>query len=553
MNSELSKQELLLSDENIIGSQDFIERKKLVDIFSKLPIEFFSQLRHFQPQIGCLNACSICSKYAGCNVSYWNENRIRNVISALKFSSPKKDKPLIVWDRDNHISGVIFSYLDNDVGNYYYLDKFIKIVYEELGVKTRISTVGYSRHNVILNKVHKNISENSDYLNGVRLSFTPYEIGWSSNDSKKFSREEYTKDIANFLNIYKTYYKNVGSGSRKFCVELRYKPLVVNCNVYVFNYKGSFVICSGSYLYISCEKNIKFINTQINDPHVHRLSLNNKGHKFKKIKIAQKFEDVEDVLNYLKNNKCERHEEVTIFKVMNRDGEYYSVDPVLTDEGNDGVYIYPKTTTRKKSGYIITERFFLNELLKYKKSLGIKISGEYENATWKDIDNVLLNMKDKANEYKDNEYCRYDYILNEILPMLQAYRDALYLAKYPPKVFFDKKFTIDTGIICNLGRAIYEFKGLVSMENEPLTLNHERNYGLKNSTMTLENSAWRLSCGYDNTIIVEELKLSKTATNEGQVSYEKIIKLDDSDEKLTFSDIRNNNLIPGQKDVIDDN
>ncbi len=443
--------------------------------------------------------------------------------------------------------------MDNDVGNYYYLDKFVKLAYLELGVRTRISTVGYSRHNDVLNKMHKIISKNSNYLNGVRLSFTPYEIGWASKNDKKFSRLEYTKDIANFLNIYKTYYDDVGSGARKFCVELRYKPLVVNEKVYTFEYEGNFVICSGNYLYISCKKNITFINTQIENPYVHRLSLNNKGFIFKKVKVSQKFETYDDILYFLKDKKLAVEKEVTIFKVINRDGEYYSVDPILTDEGNEGVYIYPKTKNRKKSGYIITERFFLNELFKYRKNLEMKETNWYEKVTWKDVDNVLLQLKEKAIKYKVSEYYKCDYILNEMLPMLQAYRDALYLANYPPKVFFDKTFTIDTGIICNLGRAIYEFKGLVSIENEPLTLNHERNYGVNNSTMTLENTAWRLSCGYDDTIIVEELKLSETATNEGQVSYESIIKLDDNDEKLTYSDIKDNNLIPGQRDVLNGN
>lgn len=150
MESEKLEKELLLSDEKCINNEDLSERKYLVKRFLNFPTEFFSKLRHFQPQIGCLNACSICSKYAGCNVSYWNERRIRNVIAALKYSSPRKDKPSIVWDRDNHISGVIFSYLDNDVGNYYYLDRFIELAYLELGVKTRISTVGYSIVGIIL-------------------------------------------------------------------------------------------------------------------------------------------------------------------------------------------------------------------------------------------------------------------------------------------------------------------------------------------------------------------------------------------------------------------
>lgn len=116
--------EFLLSDEKEITEFDFQERKKLVEEFSKMPEDFFSKLRHFQPQIGCLNACKICSKFAGTTTEYWTESRQRNVIAALKYSVQKEDLPLIVWDRSEHRSGVIFSYLDNDIGNYFYLDKF---------------------------------------------------------------------------------------------------------------------------------------------------------------------------------------------------------------------------------------------------------------------------------------------------------------------------------------------------------------------------------------------------------------------------------------------
>ena len=206
------KHELLLSDELYISDSNYNERLKLKKVFLTMPEDFFSKLRHFQPQIGCLNACSICSKYASTNVSYWNEDRIRNVIAALKYSTPATELPLIVWDRKNHRNGVIFSYLDNDVGCYEYLDKFIEIAHRELGVRTRISTVGFSKYNQLLNEIHNNISINDSALAGVRLSFTPYEIGWVCNNNQ-YSRSEYKEDIINFLKIYKKYYEKVGSGS----------------------------------------------------------------------------------------------------------------------------------------------------------------------------------------------------------------------------------------------------------------------------------------------------------------------------------------------------
>ena len=130
--------------------------------------------------------------------------------------------------------------------------------------------------------------------------------------------------------------------------------------------------------------------------------------------------------------------------------------------------------------------------------------------------------------------------------MVSLYKEALKDANYAASSFIDKTFTIDTGIICNLGRAISEFKGLVSVEDEPLTLNHERNYGRINSKMTIEESAWRLSCDYNNNIIIQKLELSKTATEKGQVSYYKKIKLAESDIKLKFKDVNTNFLIPGQ-------
>ena len=132
------KTEYLLSDEREISEQDYMERKQLVSVFTNLPEDFFSKLRHLQPQVGCLNACKICSKFADPTVEFWTEERLRNIVSALKCSSPKKDAEtsIITYDRKEHRNSVVFPYLDNDVGNYPYLDKFVKIMKEELGVFT---------------------------------------------------------------------------------------------------------------------------------------------------------------------------------------------------------------------------------------------------------------------------------------------------------------------------------------------------------------------------------------------------------------------------------
>lgn len=174
------KNKILLSFENEVSEGDYKERVELVETFSRLPIEFFSKMRHLQPQIGCLNCCKICSKFASENMCYWNINRLHNVIASLKYvviNKYRKEKPYLAWDRKEHRVGVIFCYLDNDISNYEYLEEYIKLLYSELGVVTRISTVGYSRFNKKLNEMHKSISKLYNELGGVRLSFTPYEIG----------------------------------------------------------------------------------------------------------------------------------------------------------------------------------------------------------------------------------------------------------------------------------------------------------------------------------------------------------------------------------------
>ena len=102
-----------------------------------------------------------------------------------------------------------------------------------------------------------------------------------------------------------------------------------------------------------------------------------------------------------------------------------------------------------------------------------------------------------------NKTDKSSYIINEVLPMVNAYISALQEAGYTATDFFDPEFTIDTGIICNLGRAVEQFKGITLKVNEPLTPVHERNYGSYNSKMSKEGTAWRLSCDYNNKIVID--------------------------------------------------
>ena len=59
---------LLLFDENSIPLEDIKRRKELVELFQKLPRDFLSKMRCFQPQIGCSNKCGFCSQYSATKV-----------------------------------------------------------------------------------------------------------------------------------------------------------------------------------------------------------------------------------------------------------------------------------------------------------------------------------------------------------------------------------------------------------------------------------------------------------------------------------------------------
>ena len=529
--------ELLLRDEKNISIEDYEIRKKLYDIFMDLPENFVSKMRHLQPQVGCFNNCSFCSKFSVCKSEYWSLRSLRNIISALKYTSSNytKDDVLLAWDRKEHRIGVIFPYLNNDIAAYPYLYEFIDLCYKELGVRTRISTVGFSRHNKELNEMHNKIAKSDLFyaLAGVRLSISQYGRVWEDKNSNN-SLDEYSKDLANFLNIYKPYYEKFGSGSRKMCCELRFNPLVENSKVLVFKHDEKFIISTSNYLFISKKNNIKFEEAFIKDPYVHSIDLTTEPQEFYEYNLPFIAQSKDQIIEYIENNALKVEKQVEVYMFTNKDGIYYSIDPKLTQEGNYGINIYPETNIREKSGYIITERFFLNALYNFKKAKGYTLKESLNNTTYDDVESVINILKEYSTYYKENNKLeKSKYILEHIIPVIEVYVKALKEANYSSDVFFDKKFTIDTGIICNLGRAINLFKGLTKFINEPLTPTHERNYGRHSSTMKQENYVWLLGCDFHNNLLIEKLDLFNTASTEGQVSIRKRINIDGLNIKIS--------------------
>ncbi len=528
--------DFLLSDEKEISSSDYEIRKKLYEEFADLPVSFVSKMRHLQPQVGCFNRCSFCSKFSVCKSEYWTLSTLRNIISALKYTSQNytKDDLLLSWDRREHRVGVIFPYLNNDIAAYPYLDQYIDLCYKELGVRTRISTVGFSRYNKELNRVHQNIcSKELLYaLGGVRLSICQYGRVWEEAGENN-SLEDYTKDIANFLNIYKPYYEKFGSGSRKMCAEIRFSPLIQKRKVFVFSYHHKMVIATGNYFFISCGEDVSLKECHVIDPYKHSLKLSEEAVLFDEYHLNFEVSSEEEMIQYLDSNLLEVDRVVEVYLFENRDGIYYAINPKLSDDGNYSMNIYPKTDVRNESGYIITERFFLNALYNFKKKRGVRLRDSISNTTFEDTEEVLSILKEYAAYYEEmGKQEKHDYILEHVIPLIEVYIKALKLAGYSSDVFFDKNFTIDTGMICNLGRAIHLFQGLTSFINEPLTPIHERNYGRHCSTMKQENYGWLLGCDFNQTLLIEKLDFFNTASSEGQVSFRKKIVMDHFNDKI---------------------
>ncbi len=284
---------------------------------------------------------------------------------------------------------------------------------------------------------------------------------------------------------------------------------------------------------IYSDENISLEECYVSDPYKHSLQLSQEAVLFNEYHLSFNVSSEDEMIQYLDSNVLNVDRVVEMYLFKNRDGIYYSLNPKLTQDGNYSMNIYPKTEERMKSGYIITERFFLNALYNFKKKRGYLLRDSISNTSFEDTEEVLSILREYATYYEElGKIEKHDYILEHVIPLIEIYIEALKLSGYSSDVFFDKNFTIDTGMICNLGRAVHLFQGLTSYINEPLTPIHERNYGRHCSTMKQENYGWLLGCDFNQTLLIEKLDFFNTASTEGQVSFRKKIVMDHFNDKI---------------------
>lgn len=448
-----------------------------------LPEEAFTRMRILQPEIGCGNVCADCSQLA--NPSIWSLtteglNHLMTSIATVADESAIK----LGYKRERH-PDTIFPYLDNDIGSYPFLSEFLQRLSQNFGIKAKMTTIGWSRHNQQLQEMHERINQkNLDALTAVSFSLTSYTRALRFGQ-KLTNPEDYIADLANALKTYQPAINSLGTGKESGCVTLRFKPLV---NSYEDglddNYIDEFhVIHSGPYLLISKKKqkppetSIIFsrdglVFDQPGLDYFVIISDNLTGkHKWKEVARSA----VHSLSNGDSLNLDGTVKESKLFLLSNSEGQYYALDPDFQEDGSfKGKFFYPKTEKRPRSGYNDSERYFLNSLIKYKKSLGLRSYDLLPNAKWEDVNGVIEILEKKVDELSKYDRKASEYIRDEVLLLVKTLKNVLQLAGYPPSYFFDPNFTVDTGQVLNQGRAIKDFKGIVVTPNLPTNPQHVR-------------------------------------------------------------------------------
>lgn len=528
----------LLEDEPAIPPGSMNARLMLYKQFKSIPQEVFSRLRHFQPQSGCFNKCSFCSQGAKSSIIEFSMENLINIIAVIKavclervFSPEQLSKivnfdtghlknpdvvrntPLVANGREDKY-GVIYCYLDNDPAIYSNIDEFARLLYDNLGVKTRIATVGFSRHNHAISRAFSNLSSTLRHcVAGVRLSISPYTYGWTEAGMRAgvTHRDEFEQDLVHFF----TTFKGVGS---LFSAELRFRPMIEIGELALTTYSGLHILAFKNFLYISDCALDNLPIASISDGFDHALKMDTPGLEVIQLEVDGTLENT--VNQYLHGDlfgiPCLLH------RLQNDDGIYFGINVERTSNGKCyAKFFYPKTLSRPNSGHIDGERYLLNAMIDTKS--------KKEHINWKDIDELILCLKNRAETLTVEFGFSSNYIINDIIPLVESYARVLKLAGYAASAFLDKELTVDTGQICNLGRAFHEYKSLASRQDLPMTPNHERAFG-KKGDLANEGTVFRLAPGVrqrisstsgrtnltEHEFIIEELDLSSTSSENGQ-------------------------------------
>ncbi|MFJ4689263.1 hypothetical protein [Streptomyces sp. NPDC088789] len=450
----------------------------LLEQLRALPEEAFTRVQYIAPQVGCFNRCAMCSQFAGRDTWGLTRDGLTGLLTALGHVAAERD--LAIASDRAHRPGVVFPYLDNDIGSYPHLDHYAALAHDVLKVKLRISTVGYSARSPHLTAMHKRLVEkHAGSVGGVRFSITPYTLGFTGQSGT--DRQAYIDDLASALRTYRPLLDALGHGATTAACELRFAPLVGITELTDTHADGHHVLAAGPHLLISRHRGSEPPETVIERLDEHTQPVYSRpGAVYLHVTSDHTQPCAPTVRAALADALTVPHRarEVRLHRFTNADGPYYAADPDFHADGSfTALHLYPATAVRPNSGYTDATRSFLNTLLARKRDHQLARRDDFEHATTADVHAVLDALAHQARHLDTIDAAAARHLDEQIRPLVAAYADILERAEYPPRLFFSPRFTIDTGQIVNQGRAQHLFRGLTGTNGEPMTPREARGYG----------------------------------------------------------------------------
>ncbi|MEU8717916.1 hypothetical protein [Streptomyces sp. NPDC048663] len=467
---------------------------RLLEQLRILPDDAFTRLQYAAPQVGCFNGCAMCSQGAGRDTWGLTRQGLTGLLTA--FGQIASERNLAVASGRIHRPKVIFPYLDNDIGSYPHLDLYAQIARDVLGVKLRVSTVGYSARSPQLTAMHERlVADFGDCFDGIRFSITPYTAGFASRFGTR--RDTYTTDLAAALRTYRPLLDALGHGAATAACELRFAPLIGIGELTDTVIAGRHVLAVGPHLLISLAP----AGGDLPETVIERLDTRTQpvysrpGAPYLHI-TADQARPTQETVQAALHQALEvphRARTVGLRRFTNADGPYYAADCDFHPDGTfTALHLYPATAIRPNSGYTDATRPLLNALLAHKRRHSIGRREEFTAATDTDVAAVLDTLAADARDLEAVDAAASAHVREQIHPQAAFYADVLRQAGYPPSLFFSRAFTIDTGQIVNQGRAQHLFRGLTGTNGEPMTPREERGFG-QASLSTVRGPIWRIT------------------------------------------------------------
>lgn len=453
--------------------------RKEIESAMRSVIQNMRRLQIFQSTVWCGNICAMCSQWAASGITRIESQSILDIFAGIK--------SCLIWITGSqklgelraHKPGVIFPYLDNDCWSDPNLWNMIQILWEDFWCHTRISTVGYSRHNKYLQKMHEKIVQKmSRFVDGVRVSITPY--------TAHFFTEDYAIDIANILSTYNHFIKQQWTWRDTFACEVRYPPFIELWEVETGLWEQRFYIRSGSYCFLATKPWITPNKNWINGIHSRRVSFAEAPLEWQLFKRENGISlNMDELVRGTVGGKS------LLYHLDNIDGSVYAVNPLFGEDGSfSAIHFLPKTESRKNSGILDSTRPFLNAMLEYKvRYFNIQPKNKLESD---DIQKFMIFLQAYIQQaWYTETYVK--FFQKEILPVIGVVAQAISLSSLENSYFFDPNFLVDTWHIVNQGRAKDLFQWLVSRNDEPITVNEMKWYGNENSIGSQRGTVYRIA------------------------------------------------------------